>query len=112
MNPRNPQPAPSLDSTPSGTTPPEPSTLDSQLPPVIPDHQLLRRIGSGSYGEVWLGRSITGAWRAVKVVYRKSFEQSACRPWPTIWAYAWRCVTFRLEQVNGTRSSTDCSASF
>src|SRR5205809_3941749 len=75
MNPRNSQPAPSSDSTPSGTPPPEPSTLDSQVPPVIPDHELLRRIGSGSYGEVWLARSIMGAWRAVKVVYRKSFEQ-------------------------------------
>jgi serine/threonine protein kinase len=39
---------------------------------VIPDHELLRRIGSGSYGEVWLARSATGTFRAVKVVDRKS----------------------------------------
>ena len=29
--------------------------------PSVPDHKLLRRIGEGSYGEVWLGRGITGA---------------------------------------------------
>src|SRR2546421_7146861 len=43
-------------------------------PPRIPDHQLLRCIGRGSYGEVWLARSVLGEYRAVKVVYRKSFE--------------------------------------
>src|SRR5438270_11180995 len=44
--------------------------------PRIPDHTLLRRIGKGSYGEVWLARNIMGAWRAVKVVYRDSFGTS------------------------------------
>ncbi len=43
-------------------------------PPVIPDHKLLQRIGRGSYGEVWLGRSTLGSFRAVKIVYRKSFD--------------------------------------
>src|SRR6185295_11265540 len=42
-------------------------------PPRVPDHQLIRRIGGGSYGEVWLARSITGQWRAVKVVARARF---------------------------------------
>ena len=46
-----------------------------RLAALIPDHELLRRIGSGSYGEVWLARSATGAYRAVKVVHRASFEQ-------------------------------------
>src|ERR1043166_2785402 len=44
-------------------------------PPAIPDHQMLRRIGSGSYGEVWLARNIMGSYRAVKVVYRDQFSE-------------------------------------
>ncbi len=44
------------------------------VPPVVPDFELLRRIGRGSYGDVWLARSITGKWRAVKIVYRDRFE--------------------------------------
>src|SRR5437899_8318980 len=50
---------------------------DSQpgIPPVsIPDHKLLKRIGRGSYGEVWMARSSMGALRAIKIVYRKSFR--------------------------------------
>lgn len=42
--------------------------------PVIPDHEVLRWIGGGSYGEVWLARNVMGAWRAVKVIRRKSFD--------------------------------------
>jgi len=43
-------------------------------PPPIPDHELLRRIGGGSYGEVWLARNIMGTFRAVKIVYRRHFQ--------------------------------------
>jgi len=35
---------------------------------------VLRRIGGGAYGEVWLARGVTGALRAVKVVFREDFE--------------------------------------
>jgi serine/threonine protein kinase len=42
----------------------------------IPDHELLRRIGQGSYGEVWLARSVLGQMRAVKVVYRDRFQDA------------------------------------
>src|SRR5262245_42224457 len=42
--------------------------------PTVPDHELLRCIGCGSYGEVWLARNVMGTFRAVKVVYRASFE--------------------------------------
>ena len=43
-------------------------------PPPVPDHELLCRIGRGAYGEVWLARSVTGAFRAVKIVHRQSFD--------------------------------------
>ena len=47
----------------------------SSAPPQIADHTLLRRIGDGAYGEVWLARSVTGAFRAVKVVSRDRFRE-------------------------------------
>ena len=43
--------------------------------PTVPDYELLRRIGHGAYGDVWLARSkATGALRAAKVVWRRSFD--------------------------------------
>jgi hypothetical protein len=35
---------------------------------------MVRSIGRGSYGEIWLARSLTGTWRAVKIVDRRTFE--------------------------------------
>ncbi len=43
-------------------------------PPEVPDHEMVRCIGRGSYGEVWLARNAVGTWRAVKVVYRDRFK--------------------------------------
>lgn len=43
-------------------------------PPEIPDYTIVRQIGSGAYGEVWLARSLTGAYRAVKIVWREDFD--------------------------------------
>jgi formylglycine-generating enzyme required for sulfatase activity len=50
----------------------------SPEPPLIPipDHQLLRRIGHGSYGEVWLARNLMGGYRAVKIVSRHAFDHA------------------------------------
>lgn len=45
--------------------------------PIVPDHEIVRMIGSGAYGEVWLARSVTGAYRAIKVVWREDFADEA-----------------------------------
>lgn len=45
-----------------------------RLPRYIADHELLRRIGQGSYGGVWLARNnVTQVYRAIKIVWRESF---------------------------------------
>ena len=43
------------------------------IPCHIPDHTLVRVIGRGAYGEVWLAKNVMGTWRAVKIVRRESF---------------------------------------
>ncbi len=55
-----------LDAATQSTSPGTPFTQ-------VPDHQLIRKIGGGSYGEVWLARSALGTYRAVKLVYRRNF---------------------------------------
>ncbi len=71
--------------------------------PVIPDHEVLRVIGRGAYGEIWLARSLTGALRAVKVVYRSTFEserafqrefQGMSAFEPISRAHAWPTITW------------------
>ena len=42
--------------------------------PKIPDHEVLRQIGGGAYGEVWLAQGVTGAMRAAKVVHSDDFD--------------------------------------
>lgn len=43
---------------------------------IIPDYQLLKNVGEGSFGEVWLARSLTSGYRAIKVVHRKNFSNA------------------------------------
>src|SRR5262249_22007580 len=45
------------------------------IPPPIADHTLLRCIGEGACGEVWLARNALGTFRAVKIVYRARFKE-------------------------------------
>ena len=59
------------------TTIAPPPRPDDTLGPDIPDHTLLRRIGKGAYGEVWLARDIIGSFHAVKVVYRDTFSSES-----------------------------------
>jgi len=41
----------------------------------IPDHELLRCVGRGAYGAVWLARNVMGTFRAVKIVHREDFTR-------------------------------------
>jgi WD40 repeat protein len=61
-------------------TPFSPGSQPPQPPPEIPNYQMLRSIGSGSYGEVWLAQDVMGIFRAVKVVRRDRFKEDA-RPY-------------------------------
>lgn len=52
-----------------------PATAPSHAIPVIRDHETIKMIGRGAFGQVWLARSVTGALRAVKVVWRDDYDQ-------------------------------------
>lgn len=56
---------------------PDPGSAGATLPaiPMVPDHEIIRCIGQGSYGEVWLARTAMGAFRAVKLVRRRAFGE-------------------------------------
>lgn len=42
--------------------------LTASCPFAVPEHQMIRRIGRGGSGEVWLARNSLGVYRAVKIV--------------------------------------------
>jgi len=71
----------------------------------IPDHDLIRQIGSGSYGEVWLARNALGTYRAVKIVHRKTFANE--RPFEREFA-----GIQRFEPISRSKrdSSTSCKS--
>jgi hypothetical protein len=39
----------------------------------VPDHQLIKMIGGGAYGQVWLARNAIGTFHAVKILQRSTF---------------------------------------
>jgi len=45
--------------------------------PAVPDLSLIRIIGQGAYGDVWLAQDVLGTYKAVKVVYRNRFHSAA-----------------------------------
>ena len=55
----------------STSSPASADGLPGRPRPAVPDHEMLRLIGHGSYGEVWLARhTVLNTYRAVKVVNR------------------------------------------
>jgi CHASE2 domain-containing sensor protein len=40
---------------------------------LVPDHELVRLVGKGAYGEVWLAKNAIGVFHAVKIVRRAAF---------------------------------------
>jgi CHASE2 domain-containing sensor protein len=50
----------------------EPQTVQDGRPEIA-DHALIRCIGEGAYGQVWIARNAIGLYHAVKVVYRNRF---------------------------------------
>jgi serine/threonine protein kinase len=42
----------------------------------ISGHELIKEIGAGASGRVWLARSLTGVYRAVKIVRRDKFDDA------------------------------------
>ena len=54
---------------------PPPASPEEGAPRVlVAEHELVRLIGSGSGGDVWLAKNSLGTYRAVKIIHRKSFS--------------------------------------
>ncbi|HEY0457352.1 MAG TPA: serine/threonine-protein kinase [Verrucomicrobiae bacterium] len=39
----------------------------------VPDHEVVRQVGRGAYGEVWLAKNAIGMYHAVKIIFRSKF---------------------------------------
>ena len=62
------------EAAPDASTPAAPeSPVPAHAAPVIPNLRLLRCIGCGAYGEVWLARNEITVHLAVKLIYRDNF---------------------------------------
>jgi len=49
----------------------------SESSPLIPNYNLLRCVGRGAYGEVWLARDLVSTLVAVKIIYRNRLPSDA-----------------------------------
>ncbi len=49
------------------------ATAQQRPAQLVADHTLLKRVGRGAYGEVWLARNAIGAFHAVKITRRAGF---------------------------------------
>lgn len=58
----------------------------------IPDFELIRRIGEGAFGDVWLARNVLGGYRAVKVVFRRKSGAHHDREFDGIRLFAEVCL--------------------
>jgi hypothetical protein len=74
--PTNPVPIPPPSPALTSTSQAETSPLAVPSLPTIPDHTLVKGIGRGAYGDVWLGRDVIGRHHAVKIVKARNFPHS------------------------------------
>ncbi|MEM0982719.1 MAG: protein kinase [Planctomycetota bacterium] len=73
---------PSADDIPTDPIAPPPSDLDSPVRarpgprPQVPDYTMIRDLGRGGFGEVWLAQhQLTGVYRAVKVISKAGISE-------------------------------------
>ena len=83
-----------------------PTNAASPKPPFVPNHEMVRVIGRGSYGEIWLARSLTGAWHAGRVPVLAPYQWLRhADPVPHSWdatsdsIAAWIAVTLRATHL-------------
>ncbi len=70
-NPKQESSMPTSDISEGATSP----TARGRPPIRIPDHELIRRIDGGSYGDVWLARNVMGTFRAIKIILHKALDE-------------------------------------
>lgn len=75
----------------------KPGQPTETTPPTVPGHELLKCIGRGGYGQVWLARNTRGEYRAVKIVYRQSFDNP--KPFDREWKGIRRFKPISLSHV-------------